>query len=433
MTPNWRELALHITIATVGSRGDVQPYVALGAGLKAAGHSVCLATHAQFEAVIRSNGLDFSPIEGNPRETVESELGQQWLATGANMVAFIRRMAEVMRPMMVKGTADCLNACRGADLVVYSVLGWLAALGVAEKLCIPGYAAFLQPATPTKRFPSFAYPVQVNLGALHNRLTYALGEQMFWSMFRGPMNLARAEVLGLPKVPTRSQAGALRRLGLPMFYGYSSAVIPKPPDWPDNVHVTGYWFLDQQSDWQPPADLVEFLESGAPPVYVGFGSMHARSAEQLTATVVEALTRVGLRGVLLSGWGALSHNNLPDQVFPIEVVPHEWLFPRVAAVVHHGGAGTTAAGLRAGVPTIVTPFFGDQYFWGRRVAAVGAGPKPIPISRLTADRLAAALHTATSDERMQDSAKHVGETIRAEDGVARVVEVLERETRPAAK
>jgi UDP:flavonoid glycosyltransferase YjiC (YdhE family) len=400
--------------------------MALGIGLREAGHSVCVATHRHFEAAIREHGLDFSPVEGNPRETVESELGQKWLAAGKNPVAFTKHMVDLMEPMMVRGTADCLSACRDADLVLYSILGWLGTHSVIEKLGIRGYAAFLQPTAPTKHFPSFAFPIHANLGAMHNRLTYAVGEQMFWLLFRGSMNQARREVLDLPKLPLRSQAGALRKLDLPMFNGYSPTVLPKPPDWPDSVHVTGYWFLDQQTAWDPPEALVEFLDAGPPPVYVGFGSMHARNAEQFTATVVEALSRAGLRGIILSGWGALTHTNLPDHIFAVESVPHDWLFPRVAAVVHHGGAGTTAAGLRSGVPSIVIPFFGDQYFWGSRVAALGAGPKPIPVKRLTTARLERAVRDAVSNPQMQERARIVGGKIRAEQGVERVVEVLRR-------
>jgi UDP:flavonoid glycosyltransferase YjiC (YdhE family) len=213
---------------------------------------------------------------------------------------------------------------------------------------------------------------------------------------------------------------------MPVFNGYSPTVLPKPPDWPESVHVTGYWFLDQLIDWEPPTELVDFLDSGPAPVYVGFGSMHARSSKEMTRVVVEALSRVGLRGILLSGWGALSHDGLPDYVLPVKSVPHEWLFPRVTAVVHHGGAGTTGAGLRAGVPSILVPFFGDQYFWASRVAALGVGPESIPVKRLSVESLERALRFAVTDERMRERASDVGAAIQAENGVARVVEVLER-------
>jgi hypothetical protein len=255
-----------------------------------------------------------------------------------------------------------------------------------------------------------------------SRLTYLVGEQVFWLVFRTGVNEARREVLGLPPLPLRAPFPEARRRGAPALYGYSPTVLPKPSDWPDWVRVTGYWFLDRTADWRPAPELVRFLESGPPPVYVGFGSMHARSAPSLTATVVEALRRTGQRGILLSGWGALTDTGLPDGITAVDSVPHDWLFPQTAAVVHHAGAGTTGAGLRAGVPTVAIPFFADQPFWARRVFDLGAGPRPIPLKRLTAERLAGAVQIAVQDESVRARAAEVGEAIRAEDGVAQAVE-----------
>ncbi len=169
----------------------------------------------------------------------------------------------------------------------------------------------------------------------------------------------------------------------PVIYGFSPSVVQKPPDWGDHVEITGYWFLDRQPGWQPPADLADFLAAGAPPVYIGFGSMSTRKPQETTELVLRALSRDRQRGLLLTGWGGLSEIDLPDYVFKIEFAPHDWLFPQMAAVVHHGGAGTTAAGLRAGIPTIIVPHFIDQPFWGQRVADLGAGPQPIPRRQLT--------------------------------------------------
>jgi sterol 3beta-glucosyltransferase len=184
----------------------------------------------------------------------------------------------------------------------------------------------------------------------------------------------------------------------PVLYGYSPAVLPKPEDWDDSLHVTGYWFLDSPSDWQPPAALVDFLKAGPPPVYAGFGSMAGSDPDALSAMVVEALARVKQRGILASGWGGLAHANLPDHVIAVESVPHDWLFPQMAAVVHHGGAGTTATGLRVGVPSIVVPFLADQFFWGQRVAQLGVGSNPIPRQQLTVQRLAAAIDGVVNDQ-----------------------------------
>ncbi|MBZ0254489.1 glycosyltransferase, partial [bacterium] len=212
---------------------------------------------------------------------------------------------------------------------------------------------------------------------------------------------------------------------IPVVYGYSEHVTPRPAEWPDDVKVTGFWFLDRLDDWRPPDDLQAFLDAGEPPVYVGFGSIAGRKPKRTAQVVVEALQRANVRGIIASGWGGLDASQLPDTIFKIEQAPHDWLFPRMAAVVHHGGVGTTSAGLRAGRPTVVCPFFGDQPYWGSRVHALGVGPKPIPQKKLTPDNLAAAIREAATNPDMRRNAEALGEKIRAEDGVKTAVEFIE--------
>ncbi len=210
---------------------------------------------------------------------------------------------------------------------------------------------------------------------------------------------------------------------MPTLYGFSPNVIPKPSDWGDHIEITGYYFL-KDSAWQAPIGLTDFLEAGSPPIYLGFGSMNTRNPEQTTDIVLEALARTKQRGLIVTGWGGLRKSDLPESVFKIEYAPHEWLLPRTAAIVHHGGAGTTGASLRAGVPTIVVPFFYDQPFWGHRVAELGVGPKPIPRKLLSVERLAAAITTAVTDKEMQKRARILGKRIQAEDGVGHAVEFI---------
>jgi UDP:flavonoid glycosyltransferase YjiC (YdhE family) len=211
-----------------------------------------------------------------------------------------------------------------------------------------------------------------------------------------------------------------------ILYGYSPQVLPPPKDWGDCIHVTGYWFLEPPAGWEPPIDLVNFLQSGPPPVFIGFGSIPNSKPEKTADLVLQALARTGQRGVLSAGWGGLKKENLPETVFMIGSMPYSWLFPQMAAVVHHGGAGTTAAGLWAGIPAIVTPFFGDQPFWGKRVYALGVGPRPIPRQHLTVDRLTESIRCAVSDTGMRTRAARLGEGIRAEDGIARAVAAIEQ-------
>jgi UDP:flavonoid glycosyltransferase YjiC (YdhE family) len=206
-------------------------------------------------------------------------------------------------------------------------------------------------------------------------------------------------------------------------------VVPPSVDWGQDVHVTGYWFLPPDADWQPPEDLEAFLAAGPPPVYVGFGSAVTGDAGQLTQVVLAALARTGQRAVLGVGWEALSGDALPEQVHAAGSIPHSWLFPRMAAVVHHGGAGTTGAGLRAGVPNVIVPFTSDQPFWGRRVFQLGVGPRPIPRRALSANRLSDAISTAVTDERMRTRARALGEALRREDGIAQAIDLIDRVVR----
>jgi sterol 3beta-glucosyltransferase len=219
-----------------------------------------------------------------------------------------------------------------------------------------------------------------------------------------------------------------------MLHSFSPILFSRPPDWGEDIHITGYWFLDHPPDWQPPAGLVDFLKSGPPPVYVGFGSLPHRNPQQTAQIVLEALQQSEQRGVIATGWGGLNGSDLshpPGDVFMLESIPHDWLFPRMAAVVHHGGSGTTGAGLRAGVPSVIVPHTGDQPLWAQRVAELGVGPRPIPRRQLTAKRLAAAIARAVTDKDMRARAAALGERIRAEDGIAHAMEVIERKASPA--
>ncbi len=212
---------------------------------------------------------------------------------------------------------------------------------------------------------------------------------------------------------------------MPVFYAYSPAVLPRPADWPDRVHVTGYWFLDQEPGWQPPAELLHFLQAGPAPVSIGFGSMASRDAEATLNLVLRALELSGQRGVLLSGWAGIGKGRaLPSHVFSAESLPHSWLFPRMAAVVHHGGAGTTGAGLRSGVPSVLTPLAADQPSWARRVHTLGVGPAPLPFQTLTAERLAEAIREAATSPAMRQRAAELGRQIQAEDGLGRTSELF---------
>ena len=418
---------MRIALLAVGTRGDVQPYIGLGAGLKAAGHDVRLVSHADFEAVARQKELDFAPISGPFKKMLETDAGQAWLDSGRNLFQFMTGYVKLFRPVLRKMLEAAWDACQDVDAVFYSTLA-LGGHDIAEKLRIPCYSIHLQPWSRTRVFSMFPLPGWLPTIEAYNMLSYIVGEQVFWQPFRRTLNEFRREVLDLEPLPLYGPHEKLHRDRVPFFYGYSPSVVPRPDDWPNWLHVTGYWFMPRQDSWQPPEDLVEFLESGPPPVYIGFGSMRSSDPRALTRKVVEALDLTGQRGILLTGWGGLDGDDLPDHVFRIDAVPHDWLFPKMAAVVHHGGAGTTATALRAGVPSIITPFFADQFFWASRVAELGVAPDPIPLKSLDAPQLAKAIHNAVREPAMRQRAEVLGRQIHREDGVARAVELFHYST-----
>ncbi len=417
---------MHITILAFGSRGDVQPYVALGLGLQQAGHKVRLVALSQFKAFVESRGLDFYPLAVHMRDLLEGHEETRAAITTILEGGTIRQQWQAYRefkPIMERMQEDFWQASQGTQAIIFSTIG-INGYHVAEKLEVPCLWALTIPIFGrTRTRPALLPPLP--LGSGYNLLAHILTEQGTQQTIGRLFNSWRQSRLNLPSIPLhRWPYTQLRGRPVPMLYCYSPAVVPKPSDWSEHAHVTGYWFLDHLPDWQPPADLVDFLGSGPPPIYIGFGSLVSRGAEKAGRIVLDALRQSGHRGVIATGWGGLSQSDLPDEVFAVGSVPHDWLFPRMAAVVHHGGAGTTGAGLRAGVPSIIVPFSKDQPFWARRVKALGAGPAPIPRRRLTADRLARAIRVAVTDESIRKRAAELGETIRAEDGVGNAVRIF---------
>jgi len=417
---------MQIAILALGSQGDVQPYVALGRGLQAAGHGVRLITHDNYAAFVKSNGLEFWPMHGDVQSAVDSPELRALLEKG-NFIAITRHTTALAQQAALRWAQDGLTACQGVDMIVAGVGGLNVAVALAEKLRIPLLQAYVLPFTPTTAFPGVLFPGAVTrLGGLANRLSHHLVRQIMWQGFRSADSMARQQVLGLPPAPFSGPYNSAAVRGAPILYGFSPSVLPKPADWGENLHVTGYWTLEADPTWTPPPALTAFLESGPPPIYVGFGSMGSRKPEETAHLVLQAVEQTGQRAILLSGWGGLRAENAPENVFLVDSIPHAWLFPRTAAVVHHGGAGTTAAGLRAGVPSIIIPFFADQPFWGQRVAALGAGPAPIPRKQLSVEGLAGAIRQAVGSAEMRQAVARLGEKIRAEDGIGAAVAVVEK-------
>lgn len=410
---------MNLTILTIGTRGDVQPFVALGSGLKRAGHEVTFATGRGFEGFVTEHRLRHAILDVDLLERLQSPGGKAAIS-GKELLGTIREAASMYRKVLDQEW----DASEGADALIYHPKA-LGGYHIAEALGVPGFLAHPVPMfSPTRAFPNPVLPV-TNLGGFLNRISYEVVLRSLTAPFHRTINRWRKETLGLP--PRRLLASELDLHGRPVqtLVCCSAHVVPPPADWGASSVVTGYWFLDGSRGWNPPVNLAEFLEAGPPPVYVGFGSLGGWGSERVIASALRALERSGKRGVFATGGGRIP-TNVPDDVCVIDSAPHEWLFPKMAAVVHHGGAGTTAEGLRAGKPTLVCPTsVNDQAFWGRRVFEAGAGPRPLPQRSLTAQALAGALHSLATDGGMRRRAEELGEKIQAERGVARAVGIIE--------
>ncbi|HYF66201.1 MAG TPA: glycosyltransferase [Herpetosiphonaceae bacterium] len=407
-----------------GSRGDVQPFLALAWALHLVGHQVRLVGPANFADLARDNGVPFAPvgvdIQAYLRERMAARSGSR------NVVRLLRTLRQELNDLIDGIARETLAACQGSDLLIGT--GPQSA-SLAERLGIAYVEAVLQPLTPTRAFPSPIAPAWLRFGAAANYASHAVFEQIFWQIFRPTVNRVRTAVLGLPPYGLLSPLGRIRDQVPLRLHAYSAHVMPRPGDWAAQHQVTGFWFLPPPRDWSPPDDLRDFLAAGPPPVYIGFGSMMGGDPGQLTALVSAALARSGLRGILSGGWGALAASVPSDNLFFVENVPHHWLFPQMAAIVHHGGAGTTGAALRSGRPSIVVPFAFDQAFWGRRVAGLGVGPAPIPRQRLTEERLAHALAQATTQPALGERAAQLGALIGQEHGTAQALDQIHRALR----
>ncbi|MFA1543445.1 glycosyltransferase [Actinomadura monticuli] len=409
---------MRILVLAVGSLGDVAPYTGLAARLGEAGHEVVLAAHAPFEDFVRRRHLQFRPLPMDLRAELGSSKGRQALGTSPLALARFARMYAARWAEMGDAIVD---AARDMDLLLLSSMGWLG-IHVAEGLGIPSMGVYLQPMDPTREFPP-AMMTTRSLGARGNRAAAKALRALGQAPFRSVVKDLRKR-LDLPPIGAAALFRRLERDAWPVHYGFSPLVVPPPGDWPSGRNVTGYWWPEPLPGWTPSERLVDFLKSGPPPVYVGFGSMNVGDGRRVGQIVTAALREAGVRGVVQAGWGDLVAD-AGDDILTIDEVPHEWLFPHTSAVVHHGGAGTTAAGLRAGVPSVIVPVAADQPFWASRVAALGASPAPIPLRRLTSEVLAEAIRDASSSScavRARDIAARLAE----EDGAGRVVDAVAR-------
>ncbi|MCI2421012.1 glycosyltransferase [Saccharopolyspora sp. K220] len=418
---------MRILIGAAGSMGDVVPYLGLGSRLREAGHEVSLASYELFGDRVRQQGLDFRALPGDPELMGASPDGQRWQEGGAGPRGVLPFMRLIAAHMAELNEAFLAAAQQDADVLLLGGMTMIGGYHIAEGLGLPSMGLGLAPGHPTGEFPPTTVALP-SLGRWGNRAISTAVITAGTAALSGSIKQLRIS-MGLPPAGARRMFHRQDAARWPVFYGFSESVVPRPADWRPGLHVVGYWWPPHPPEWQPPAALVDFLASGPPPVYVGFGSRNPRDAERISEIVSTALRRAGARGVLQAGWAGLAADG--DDVINIDEVPHDWLFPQMAAVVHHAGAGTTAAGLRAGVPTVGVPNITDQPFWASRLVALGASPGAVAMKNLTVDRLANLIRAAVQDRTYRDAAETVGQRIRAEDGASHVVNAITQLKPPA--
>jgi UDP:flavonoid glycosyltransferase YjiC (YdhE family) len=426
---------LSIVIMVVGSRGDVQPFIPIGRRL-AERHRVRIATHREFRSMVEHAGLEFYPLGGDPHALME-----YIVKTGGRIVP--TRLDQIVedvpkkRAMIAEILASTWRACTEADPERPDAPAFRADLILAnppsyghihcaEALHVPLHMIFTMPWSPTAAVP---HPFAgIEPGADHpvqNFLSYGVVDLLIWGGIADLVNAFREETLKLPPVALADGAALLEDNEVPFTYLWPPSLVPKPADWGPHIDLANFTFCDQARTYEPPRGLRDFLAAGEAPIYVGFGSVVVEDPAALRRIIFTALEKAGARGIVSDGWAHLGGDAPPPNVFLIGEAPHDWLFARCRAVCHHGGAGTTAAGLRAGLPTVVVPFFGDQFFWGRVIADAGAGPEPIPIDQLDSDALAEAFEFCRRAQ-VRERAAALGTAVRETDGVELAVRSVYR-------
>ncbi|RDX81109.1 Sterol 3-beta-glucosyltransferase UGT80A2, partial [Mucuna pruriens] len=428
---------LQIVMIIVGTRGDVQPFVAIGKRLQVDGHRVRLATHKNFEDFVLNAGLEFYPLGGDPKVLADMVKNKGFLPSGPSEIHTQRNQIKAIINTLLPACKSCYpdsNAPFEADAIIANPPAY-GHTHVAEYLNVPLHIFFTMPWTPTSEFPhplsrvkqSIGYRVSSMLsfcfGLRVSQLSYQIVDALIWLGIRDLINEFRKKKLKLKPI-TYLSGSYTHPIDVPHGYIWSPHLVPKPRDWGQNIDVVGFCFLDLASNYEPPKSLVDWLEEGEKPIYVGFGSLPLQEPEKMTQIIIQALEKTGQRGIINKGWGGLG--SLAEQkksVYLLENCPHDWLFPRCAAVVHHGGAGTTAAGLKAECPTTVVPFFGDQPFWGERVHVRGVGPPPIPADEFTRERLVDAIQFMLKPE-VKKRAVELANAMKNEDGVLGAVKAF---------
>ncbi|KAK4090318.1 CAZyme family GT1 [Purpureocillium lilacinum] len=442
---------LNIVIMVIGSRGDIQPFLKIGKVLKEQyGHRIRVATHPAFRDLVeRETGLEFFSVGGDPSELMAFMVKNPGMIPSLQTVRAgeIGKRRDAMATMFEGFWRSCIHATDDekdkanlkligdkdpfvADCIIANPPSF-AHMHCAEALGVPLHLVFTFPYTPTQAFPHPLASIKksnVDPGYT-NFISYPLVDMMVWQGLGDLVNNFRVNTLSLDPVSTLWAPGATYRLHVPFTYLWSPGLVPKPADWGDEIDVTGFVFLDLAGAFKPDPALVKFLEAGEKPIYIGFGSIVVDDAERFTDMIFDAIKKAGVRALVSRGWGGFGRDDVPDNIFMLGNVPHDWLFPQVQACVIHGGAGTTAIALKCGLPTMIVPFFGDQHFWGNMVGSSGAGPAPVPYRELTSDKLADGMKYLLTDEAKEAAGRIADDIEKDGDGAEKAVQSFQKHLR----
>ena len=410
---------MRITLLSVGSTGDVRPGILLGRELQSRGHQVTVTAFSRFRDMVTAAGLSFYPLSGSAETMMASIMEPD--TNGLTYLPRLWRGVKDAAPQMIR---DLTDSCRDADVMVCSFFGSVF-YSIAEKFDIPCVQVHLFPMDPTGEVPIASIRNQ-RMGSFFNKSSYRAGYLVIGTLEKHILGSWRRDNGLTERRPSLRPDYHIGAHTIPVIYAISPCLFPRPADWDDHVYMSGFFFDESPAEYRPSPELADFLSSGEKPVYIGFGSMNTGDMNRLLSISLRSIHAAGLRAVFNTGWSGKSLKSTRTVFFTNEV-PHDWLFPRVSAVIHHGGAGTTAAGLRCGKPTLVIPFAGDQAFWGHQVFSAGCGPKPVPRDSLSVRRMTRALLDLKSNSGYYESAARLRDQLAAEHGVRVAADMIEQE------
>jgi sterol 3beta-glucosyltransferase len=415
---------MHYAICTYGTRGDVQPYIALALGLLDRGNQVTLLAPENFKDFVESYGVNFYPLHGNAEAILQSDKGQEVLRKG-NIMAILKYMQRAGSEIQPVVNLDMLAGCTKADVLISSVLAVIWVRTIAEKLNKKwGVVQLNPPSAPTKEFP-FAGLAFINW-APYNLFTYWLLGKLYWKFNKNELNKFRVS-LRLPVLTLKDMANGQKENILDL-YAFSPQLIAQPADWNSNTLVTGFLTLppkirEANKTETLPDGFLEWLQHPDKPVYIGFGSMPVPDVDKITAIINEVLWSTNLRIVFCKGWSQIPKLQSHPHLFVVDKINHQWLLPQCRAAVIHGGAGTLAAVLKAKIPVIIASVFGDQVWWGDIIQKKILGFH-IPFMKLTAAKLIKAINQSQSAQ-IKNNAAATGDAINKEDGLNSALDTIE--------